>query len=293
MTDWNEFLDKILDGGFPLDIRKSGSPVSFTRNQLGRHENINTETRKLNSSLLNLIDSKPFSVADSLRNPDTYLTIIDMGIAFIGASEQLAKKCASLFVHLGEYQDHLGEKSRDDRQKLLVKTSLALVKFIEQWKTQHEVLGEKPIYKRHEFLIEISSRWARELVSGNPLNNPNVVIGLIYLDEWINLLKKDIVQFFTNNRTNKKLFGAVQADMQRIKGNKIIKLYNYFDFIRDCRLYHQVFYDIISQRYPFWVVSDKPKDAYFQYAKAMAQEGWLKTENINKSIPSKNKEGEP
>lgn len=300
MIDWEVFLNKILDGAFAVDIRKTGSAVMFARNQLGRQENKNTEASRFRKTLQELIEKREFSVSESLRFTETYLTIMDLGIAFSGGMDFLPKKCASLFVHLSEFKGQLNEKSRQDRHNLRVKCCFTIVKFIESWKNQYEIIGEKPIYGRHGFLENISNRWIAELPAAEPLQNPNILIGLIYLNEWDSLRKKDKEAFFQHNIINDNLFGAALYDMQRVNGNKINNLYKYLDFIIDCRLYHKEFYDIIAHRNPSWLNVDEAKsaggadtgiandrDEYDNYTKSMVKDGWLDKGNFNTPIPPK------
>lgn len=295
--DWEEFLNKILDGAFAVDIRKTGSSTIFIKNQLGRQENKHTEVSRFRKSLNQLIEQKAFTSSEGLREPEAFHTIIDLGIDFCGAEDFFAKKCAALYLQLSDFKGRLTESSQLSRQDLLIKSSLAITKFIESWKNQYEIIGEKNIYKMHGFLESVSKKWAKELGEAQPVYNPNILIGIIYLNEWASLRKSDILAFFESTIKNKELFGAILSDMIRVKKNE---LYNYFDFIKDCLFYHKEFYDAVSRRCPFWTDRQTEtieqqdegeltaKVLYIGYTKNV--EGYLNKDIFNSSVAQKIKE---
>lgn len=275
IIDWEEFIDRILDGGFSFDIRKMGSASMFIKNQLSSLDNQNMERGRFKKSLIKAIEGRSFDADESLNDPQLFNVLMDLGIEFLGSDALHVKKCCALYIQLRDIRQDLSLKNNEDIGRLLLKSSFAIIKFIENWKNQNEILGITDIYGQHLFIKYVMQKWRDQLLAQEVLTNPNVVVGLIYLDEWVGLSEKDKRDFFSRNAGNSVIFSAIISDMERLEGNL---LYGYTGFADDCKRYDEALFEDISDRCHAWVSSDVAhRSASVRPGKVSQQhEEWLK-----------------
>lgn len=246
--DWQIFINELLDKRYALDIKKTGSVSAFVKNQLGACENPYTETHNFKAGLEIQIERTPFIATQALKDPGVYKLLMELGFHFHPTLEMFIAKCASLYTQLTTHKATAA--SAGNIFELKVVSSKCIVNFIANWKLEYENIGIRNIYDKFNFLQAVAEKWKLRLLSGKQLNNPNVLIGIIYLNEWSSLPATKKEQFFADNADNEELFGSILGDMERLEGQII---FNYSSFAEDCHTYFQEFYAFIEQRCKSWI----------------------------------------